>query len=86
MSKVVSIGGAPVAALGTPDVEIVALLERHLAEAQAGKTTAVAIVSVDRDGWVLTGAAFPSRRFSLLGGLSSLQHELNVSIYEDKTK
>ena len=86
MSNVVSICGEPVATPGTPNEGIVALLERHLADAKAGKTVAVGVVSIDKDGWVLPGAVFRSHRFSLLGGLSQLQHELSALIYEEKTK
>lgn len=84
MSKVISICGEPVAAPGTPNAEIVALLERHLADAKAGKTVACGVVSVDCNGWVLTGSAFPSHRFSLIGAISALQYEINVLVYESR--
>ena len=80
MAKIVSISGAPVLTPGEADEEIVAMLERHLTDARAGKTRACAVVSVDGDGWVLGEFALTTHRFTLVGAVGSLLHRINCWI------
>lgn len=82
MSNVVAINGAEVHEIGAPDENLIALLERHLADAKSGKTVAVAVCSVDAQGWVLAQFDMNSHRFTLLGALNNLQHKLNKYVDE----
>ena len=83
MTNVVALNGVEIVAPGEPDAEIIAKLEQHLADAKAGKTRAVAITSVDNEGWVLSSFEIVSHRFTLLGALTELQHRVARSIGEE---
>ena len=80
MTNVVALNGGEIVAPGEPDAKIIAKLEQHLADAKAGKTRAVAIASVDNEGWVLSSLEIASHRFTLLGALTELQYCLSRSI------
>jgi hypothetical protein len=49
MSEVVHIKGAPIKQLGQPSPEVIAVLEKHLEEAKAGRIRAVGIAVVNAD-------------------------------------
>lgn len=78
--KVVSMNGAPILEPGEADSDIVEVLEQHLAEARAGRTVAVAICSVNHEGWVLNSFNLHSHKFTLLGALSELHYRLCAHI------
>ncbi len=83
MTNVVALNGGEIIAPGEPAAEIIEKLEQHLADAKAGKTRAVAIASVDSEGWVLSSFESTSHRFTLLGALTELQHRVAHSISEE---
>lgn len=83
MTNVVALNGREIVVPGEPAAEIVEKLEQHLAEAKAGKTRDIAIVSVDSEGWVLSSFELISHRFTLLGALTELQHRVARSISEE---
>lgn len=66
-------------ALGEPNPEIVDRLEQLLAQSRAGQIQGFCFVSVDHEGAVMTDY-FGAKRFTQLGGLVRLQHEINQVI------
>lgn len=83
MSNVVGLCGHSIVLPGEPDEELIAMLERHLADAKSGKSVACAIASVDEKGWCLTTFALSSHRFTLAGAIANLQHKLQTAIEGD---
>ena len=84
MTNVVALNGAEIVPPGEPDEDIVAMLEQHLADAKAGKTRAVAVVSVDKEGWVLSGFELSSHQFALLGAMTELQYRVSRYVSENE--
>ena len=76
MAEVVSINGGQHVAAGEPVPEIVAMLEQALDEARSGKIAACALAAVDGSGFVTTGAALLTYRFTLLGAVCDLRRKI----------
>ena len=80
MTNVVGLSRSPVVLPGEPDKHIVELLETLLADAKSGRIVALAIASVDRNGWCLSSFALNTHRYTLGGAIANLQYKLQQSI------
>ena len=70
-------GEPPAVDLSSPAVpEVVAVLRRMLADAEAGEVIAVAITAATSDNGFITGYA-GDYQVTLLGGLAHLTHRIN---------
>ena len=81
--KIVSLNGEEIPEPGTPNENVIQILERTLEAAKSGRVSGIVLVINDADiyEWYVSGSGLYS--YTALGAVHSVAHKIAESINED---
>ena len=83
-SKIVSLNGTEIPEPGTPDPNVISVLEQSLEEARSGKICGIVLIRTNHQlacDWYMTGHGVNS--YAMLGALHSTAHHVAAEINEE---